>query len=385
MLVRSVVFLLTCILVLAAAAPAAALETRSGPSTRIGSGQIVDDDLYVASGRVTVDGRVRGDLVVLGGQVRLRGQVDGDVLVLAGSIEVSGPVGASIRVLGGSVVIESAVGGDVVAAGSTVEIEQNARIRRDLAVAGTTVIHKGAVGRDVRVAGGNIEIAGTVGRNVLARGGEVLVMPQAVIRGNLTYSSERPADIAPDARVAGSVTREQYPVRPMPSRQAARGFKVVFGVFDFFWMLVLALVLVAVAPGGVQTTADVLRRRPWAALGWGVLLLAAVPAAVLALVIMLVGIPVAAVLMLAHVLALFASHAAAALAIGQRLAPRLESRYAAVAVGVVMVAVATNLPVVGVFLRLVVVALGVGAIALALWGNRAPAPPVPLLPGAQAA
>ncbi len=382
---RSLMIALIGILVLATASPVAGMETRTGPLTRVAAGQTVDDDLYVASGRVVIDGRVRGDLVVVGGQVRLRGQVDGDVWVLAGAVEISGPIGASVRVLGGSVLIEGTVGGDVVAAGGTVEIEQQARIRRDLAVAATTLIHRGATGRDLRAGAARVEIAGTVGGNVVARAGELLVTPQAAIGGNLTYSSERPALIVQEARVTGSVVKEPYPTRPMPSRAAVQGARVAFGVFDFLWMLVLALVLVGVAPGGVQATSDALRRRPWASLGWGFLMLVAVPAAVLVLVIMLIGIPVAAVLVLIHILALFASHAAVALAIGQRIAPRLDSRYAAAAVGVGVIAVATNLPVVGVLLRLLAVALGVGAVGLALWGKRAPATPVSLLPGAPAA
>ncbi len=365
-------------LVLAGLSPAAALDTRAGPLARVAQSEVVDDDLYLTAARVSVDGRVRGDLLAMGGQIRVRGQVDGDVLALGGAIEVSGPVGASIRALGGSILIEGPVGSDAVVVGGSAEIEQAARIRRDLAVAGGSVALRGTVGRNVKIAGGRVEIAGAVDGNVVVRGGEVVLLPSAVVRGNLIYSSEQPVAIAPGARVLGTVTQEPYPVRPVPSRRTLRGFRIAFGVFDFLWMLVLGLVMVAVLPRGVQATAETVRDRVWASLGSGLLLLVAIPVAVIVLFVILIGIPLAVVLLMAHVLALFVSHAAAGLAIGQVLATRL-SRYAQVAIGIAVIALATNLPFVGLLLRLLIVALGLGAMALAIWRprppERFPAPP----------
>jgi len=263
----------------------------------------------------------------------------------------------------------------VVAAGGTIILESNARVTRDLAAAGGNVTLQGTVGRDAHLAGGRVEIAGSVAGNVLARADEVVVLPSAVIRGNLTYSSQKPAQIAPGARVIGRILQEPYLVRPMPSREIVRGFRIAFGVADFFWMLIIAMVLAAVAPGGLQQTADALHRRPWASLGWGAFLLITVPIAIVALVVMLIGIPLGVLLLVAHTLALFVSHASAGLAIGQTLAPRLKSRYAEVAIGVGVIAIATNLPYVGWLLRLIAVAVGLGAVVLALWGQREQSPP----------
>ncbi|MDR7486582.1 MAG: hypothetical protein QN187_14780 [Armatimonadota bacterium] len=80
-------------------------------------------------------------------------------------------------------------------------------------------------------------------------------------------------------------------------------------------------------------------------------------------------------LLLVHVLMLFVSHASVALAIGHRLVPG-RSRYAAVAIGVGLIAVATTLPYGGWLLRLLAIALGFGAVGLFLSGQRLP-PPAP--------
>ncbi|OFX34521.1 MAG: hypothetical protein A2Z07_10925 [Armatimonadetes bacterium RBG_16_67_12] len=375
MFTRLLPWFAVCVLVLAAVTPAPAMQTRTGPAGRVGPSEDIDDDLYVAAGVVTVDGRVRGDLVAAGGTVSANGQVEGGVLAAGGTVDISGRVGASVRALGGTVFVRGTVGTDVVAAGGTIILESNARVTRDLAAAGGNVTLQGTVGRDAHLAGGRVEIAGSVAGNVLARADEVVVLPSAVIRGNLTYSSQKPAQIAPGARVIGRILQEPYLVRPMPSREIVRGFRIAFGVADFFWMLIIAMVLAAVAPGGLQQTADALHRRPWASLGWGTFLLITVPIAIVALVVMLIGIPLGVLLLVAHTLALFVSHASAGLAIGQTLAPRLKSRYAEVAIGVGVIAIATSLPYVGWFLRLIAVAVGLGALVLALWAQREQSPP----------
>lgn len=359
-----------------AAAPAAAMDLRAGPSARVGPREVVDDDVYIAGSVVRVQGRVRGDVLAAGGDVEVHGQSGGDVMAAGGAVEVGGPVGASVRVAGGTVVVRGHVGGDVLAAGGTVELEEGVVVARDVALTAGTLTLAGRVGRNAWLGGGRIVLAGTVSGNVVARGGEIVVRPGAVIRGNLTYSSDRPIQIAPQARVGGTVTREPYPARPMPTSRTFRGLRIAFAVADFLWMLVLALVLVALVPGSVQTTADTARMRPWASLGWGALLLVGLPVLSVVLFILIVGIPLSLLLLVVNLLALFVSHAAVGLALGQLVAPGLRSRYGEVALGVALVAVATNLPYVGWLLRLLAIAVGFGAVALTVWRRRMP-PPAP--------
>lgn len=380
---RRVVAWLVLMVVLggALAVPAAALELRSGRAPHIAQADVIDDDLYVAGGTVSVAGRVRGDLVAAGGTIVARGEVDGDILGAGGTLEVLGPVRATIRVVGGNLTVASTIGGDLVAVGGNVTILPEARIARDVAVTAGVVSLDGTVARNVHIAGGRVEVAGTIGGNLVVRGGEIVMGPTAVVRGNFTYSSEVPLQMAQGARVVGTVTQQPYPVRPLPSRRALIGFRIAFGVVDFFWMLLISMFALALVPRGVEAPADALRARPLAALGWGVLLLIGIPLVAFALFVMVVGIPISTLLILAHVLALFVSHAAAALAIGRAVRLGTQSPYAHVAIGVALIAVATNLPLVGIFLRLLIVAFGLGAAALAIWAGRRGTPHLPAGPG----
>ncbi len=376
-LVRVVLVATVAVTVLLGAAPALAVETRAGQAVRVGPDEVVNDDLYVASSRTTVEGRVRGDLISLGGSLRLRGSVDGDALVAAGTAEVLGAVGASLRVIAGTLVVEGAVGRDATVAGGTVEFERGSRIARDVAVAAGTVSLRGEVGRNAHLAGGRTEISGTVGGNVVVRGGEVVLLPTAVVRGSLTYSSDRPVTMSPGATVVGRVVERPYAVPRPSAAQALRGVRVVLGILDFFWLLVLALVLVAVVPGPALASAGALRGRPWASLVIGLALAFLIPVLTMMLTLTLVGIPLAIVVVLGGTLAVFLAHVAAALAIGQLLFPSLRSRYSEAAIGAGLIAIATNLPVVGYALRMLVLAFGLGALVVAWWGRRTPPAPAP--------
>jgi prepilin signal peptidase PulO-like enzyme (type II secretory pathway) len=144
--------------------------------------------------------------------------------------------------------------------------------------------------------------------------------------------------------------------------------------------------MLAVAPRPLSAAAHTMRERTWASLGWGLLLIVVVPAVALALALVLVGLPAAAALMLAYVLGVFAGHPAAALALGERLGLR-GSPYAQAILGVVLIAIVTNLPYVGLWLRFAITAIGFGAATLAFWSGRAPAagPPAPAGPPAAGA
>jgi cytoskeletal protein CcmA (bactofilin family) len=377
MTVRAALAVMVVVLTLGAVAPAAAIELRAGPAARVAAAETVDDDLYAAGPWVTVSGRVRGDVIAASGHVDLTGQVDGDLMAAGGTVSVGGRVGAAVRLVGGSVILRGAVGGDVVGAAGTVLVLETAEIARDMAVVAGTITLMGSVGRHAQLAGERIEIGGTIVGDLNATAAEIALMSTAVVRGNVRYRSNRPIEMAPGARVLGRVERLTYPERPALPRGTLRAVRVGLGIVDFIWMLVVALVLVALAPAAVQTTADTLRARPWASLGWGALLLAAIPIAVVVLMVMVLGIPIGVLLLVAQVLALFISHASAGLALGQTVAPGVGSRYAAVALGVAVVALVTNVPYIGWLLRLVVVAVGFGAVVLAIWQRRETAPPPP--------
>ena len=80
-----------------------ALEFKADSDVNIPADRIIDDDFYVAGGKVLVEGAVEGDLVVAGGNIELKGIVEQDLIVAGGDIQISGMISDDARIAGGNI------------------------------------------------------------------------------------------------------------------------------------------------------------------------------------------------------------------------------------------------------------------------------------------
>ena len=80
-------------LVLLFVAPAFATEFRVGKSASVESGEVIDDDLFIAGNSVLVAGKVTGDVMAAGETVRVTGPVGGSVMAAGRDVRVTGEVG----------------------------------------------------------------------------------------------------------------------------------------------------------------------------------------------------------------------------------------------------------------------------------------------------
>jgi hypothetical protein len=266
----------------ACASPSAsALEFDAGSTPGVPDGTVVDDDLYIMGGTISIDGEVTRDVFVMGGTVEIPGTVGGSVHVLGGTVNITGSVGGSVRVASGTLVVGGDVGWDVIAAGGTLTLNRNGEIGNDLVVRGGSVTVNGDIGRDIRGDVGDLTLRGSVGRDVrLNLDGELRVLDGAEIGRNVRYRAEREAEISDDAVVAGTVTFEER------SARNDRGFIGAFAgwlrtVFlRIGWAVVAGTVLVLAMPRQSSGVADRLSMQPVASLLWGVGVFIVTPVAV---------------------------------------------------------------------------------------------------------
>lgn len=373
--------LLALLLLLSLPWPALAFVPRAGENIAF-TGSI-QDDLYVAGGTVTVAGAVDGDVTAAGGTVALSGGVSGAILAAGGTVEIGGRAGRSVRAAGGTVRLDGAVGTDAVLAGGNVTVADTARVGRDVVVGGGNVRTGGTIGRDLLVAGGSVVIGGTVQGSVEVQADRIVVLPTARVAGNLRYASDRPAEIQSGAQVSGGVERVPA-VRPrMRSVPAWRTrFMWVWRVTEWMWLLALGLVGFALLPRLPGNVVGAIRTRLGASLLTGFLVLVAAPVAVIALVISVLGIPLAAVLTLLWLLTVYPSQLFTATWVGERLlsAARRGSSPStswAVVAGVTALTILYAIPFVGWVFRLLTVLAGLGAIWLTLWRAARPHAPSP--------
>jgi cytoskeletal protein CcmA (bactofilin family) len=336
-------------------------KVRSGREVTIPAGETVQGDLIASAGTVRVDGRVDGDLLASGGQVVVAGTVTGDVVAGAGSTTVSGEVGGDLRAGAGQARIEGRVGEDVALGAGQATVASGARIGGDLVFGAARMQMDG-------------EVAGSV-----------LGSATSYTRGGSVGAGER-------------VNLRQ----PEGEREPTLADRILDALRRYVSILAIGVLALWLLPRVLRGAADTARGRPLVSFGVGILGFIGVVVALVLLILVTVlvaivlgllglgsltgvtvfgGLLVAALAVFLLFLAVtFAAPATVGLALG-RLLLRGDGRsfpswLGALAIGVLIVVLVAAIPVVGGWLEVLLVLLGLGALLLtARPGRRQPAQP----------
>jgi cytoskeletal protein CcmA (bactofilin family) len=308
--------------------------------------------------------------------------IGGDVIV---SQTVEGPVFA----MGGNVALKAPIDGAVHVAGGDVELGPDAAIMGDVSIAGGNVVVQGPILGDLRAAGGDVRLDGQVTGDASIAAGTLELGPHARIEGRLAfYGRELHRD--PAAQVLGGVER-RHGHRHEHAPMAAGGLP--YGsIYGWIWtaaLLMLAALIAGALPEASKRMALELRERPWLTPLLGLLALASIPVAALLLVFTIIGIPVAVLALIGYVALLLVAYVWVAVVVGAMLldrvspesAARTASRVGAAVLAMLVLAILVRVPVVGGFVKLAALAVGVGMIVATVF-RRSPARPAP---GASAA
>jgi hypothetical protein len=164
--------------------------------------------------------------------------------------------------------------------------------------------------------GGNITVRGIVDDDVVAMGGDVTLEDGAQVRGDVV-SLGGVVHKAPGATVGGdAVTVGGLPKRVFDFRTLAflgQGVAVVAAVVKVLFWLFVGWIVILISSVRSRRVLDRIERAPAASIGWGFLgLLSLIPATVaialvaVLLVVTIIGIPVAAMLLLGYLVAVVA-------------------------------------------------------------------------------
>ncbi len=262
-------------------------------------------------------GRRPDSKVSVGDSIRIeRGELARDLVVIGGSIHSDGDVTGDCVAIGGSVYVDGEVTGDVVAVGGIVELGDNAEVLGDV-----TAVGGGVVRAD--------------GAQVLGEVNEVAFGP-AIALGSMDWG---------DWDNWGDWDR----VGDWGSPFMWGGFGFVWELFKLVMWLVLGSFVILVGGRSVENIRAKAASAPWASLLVGlaleILLLPVLVIVTIILVISIVGILLVPVLwlmvpfalLIAALVGITSVSVAAGRWIGGRLGKTIESPYAALALGLVVI------------------------------------------------
>ena len=335
------------------------------------SGDIVDrrgslnDDYYAAGGTVTIDARVNGDVIAAGGTVVVGNRVQQDVMVAGGTVTVQGRVQDDVRAAGGNVTIDAQIGDDALVSGGNVTLTSNSRVGGNAMFAGGVVNINGTVDGDLRAAGGNVTINGTVHGNVVLEADQVTIASGSRIDGNLDYRSPGKGRISKDAVIRGKSIYTEID-RYEPHRGARFVSVVTFSI--------AGIVLMLLFPNFTRVTSARVGQQFWKNLGLGFALLVATPAAILLLMVSVIGIWVALPLLATYLVALLLAYLIAAFYVAEKGARLLRfdtgSRgriFAALVVALLLLTALRFIPVLGGLVTFLLMLTALGATVLQLY------------------
>jgi cytoskeletal protein CcmA (bactofilin family) len=332
----------------AAALPqkARAMDLRPNTGT-VAAGEVIDDDLLIASdtvdmagtvngnliivgGDITVSGTVNGDVIAAGGTIHITGTVDGNILCAGNTLELDGPVTGSLFCMGYSIVLgtHSAITDNMYVGGFSLETKSGSTIGRDAAMGGYQLLLGGEIKRDVHANVGALKITGTIGRDVIADvekpdpqsappsvrpfttassrySTPVLLLPaglqvaeSAKIGGKISYTSPADQSAAIKSQPAGGI---QYTYRPEADSKDSPSWDVnpammvlqhLLSVMrEFLGLIIIGALAVWLLPTWLTRSKEMLQSKPLASFGWGLLWLFALPVGMLvaAVLIFLLG------------------------------------------------------------------------------------------------
>ncbi|MBP9817901.1 hypothetical protein KBC75_04100 [Candidatus Shapirobacteria bacterium] len=303
-----------------------------------------------------VSEQIEGDLIMAGGKVEVTSNINGDAYVAGGKVNFDGSVEEDLVVAGGEVVIKGVVGKNLTVAGGKVTIDENSIVGGYVLAAGGEVIMLG-------------QFAGSV--KVVAR--DLKVGEKVHIQGDLEADIES-GQVAETAIVDGEKKVVVHEAKQTQIPENVNKALVTSGKV-IFWLgqLVTLLVLLAIGGKAVEKV-EVNQKNFWATLGWGLVVLIVTPVLALILLVSMVGSPLGLMLFPIYFASLYLSGLVVAITMGAMIAKngwlKMKNRYLLAIIGLILVTVVSQIPIIGGWVKFVVLILGLGTMFRAVRGKK---------------
>ncbi len=334
--------------------------------------EVIDDTLIAAAEDIMIDGTVTGDLIVVGESISIRGRVDGLVMAFGETVQLEGEFGGSVISAAEILNVRGAsLTGNFYGAGEKLILHDDTEIAGNTAVAGEEVEVFGAVARELVAAGQRVTVHGSVGADMRGFGATVELTESASVGGNLTLKtdSEASALIAPGANIGGETDLSGWPEEP--NRYATADFylgEILHILAAFVTGLVLFRLLPALGRAELEGSSEAL------VIGAiGALILIGTPVLAVVAIITLIGAPLGILTFVIWLGTLYAAGIVIACYLGRLILPNREGTTLPLLLGLALLVLATNLPIIGGPIKLVAGILGLGLIgqwARTWWSTR---------------
>src|ERR1700730_9934924 len=359
-----------CAAMLLQPASAFASEIRRGESVGVASDETIKGDIFLFGNRVRIDGTVDGDVFLFAQNANVTGHVKGDVIAFAQILDVNGQVDGNIRAFTNTLTVRGTVGKNVLTFDELVNIESSGKIGGSLTLFVENLNLEGSLGKDLLMFGKHLNLSGKVEGAIRMKGDLLSINSSAQVAGPIHYEGNKEPEVSPQAKLASPVDYHKMERKP----HYMEGHYYVWQVIWLAAFVLFGLVLFQLMPK-FATEAVASAERYGASFGLGVLVFFGVPIAALIACVTVVGIFVGLSAFFIWYASLYFAQVIVGGVVGQWLMGRTSETWPLIgrmAVGLVIVRLATVIPAVGSWIKFGVILWGLGAISLALYNRFQP-------------
>lgn len=282
------------------------------------SGDRIENDLYIAAFRATIDADVDGDVSLAAVTTEINGDVGGSVHALAGTSTINGEVGGTLYVAGGITRLNGTIDGNVIVTGGRLELGNEARVGGDL----ITFSAQSRIGGDVdgKIYGSVLlySQSGSVSGNLDIQADRITLADTATVGDDLNYQSQTDADIHASASIGGETNR----TNATPWNGIGDGALAPFGqMLRLVWSMIAGAILIACAPRLFYKAAANAAQVLPAGIA-GILGLILVPLIAIVMFLSVLMLPVGVLLMVLMTLAMYLTQIVVGITIGRSILPR---------------------------------------------------------------
>lgn len=237
------------------------------PLGKLGSGEVIENDVFVTGSRIAIDGTVNGDVVVLGNFVQVDGTVNGSLFVIGQQVIIQGDVTGTTYI--GAVSLEigsqSNLERSLYYLGASLTTQPDSAIQRDLNTICLGANLNGSIGRDTRAVFGILKIIERIMRRL-----EIEIFPNSFdLQPGAWVPLSTAGSLAPtmllrlaqDSAPAGSIDTAKLTAWLLDRLRDLAVLLILGGIF--YWLFRKQLNL----------TSQAVRERPLPALGIGLIVL----------------------------------------------------------------------------------------------------------------
>jgi cytoskeletal protein CcmA (bactofilin family) len=385
-----------CSVAAMAVPPASASEMRKGDTVEVAQDETIKGDVFLFGHRARVNGTVEGDVYMFSEDAVVNGTVKGDVIAFAQSLHVNGHVDGNIRSCSNNITVTGEVTRNILTLDEVVNIDSAAKVGGSMTTFAKSLSLDGRLARDLLVFSEHAGLSGKIGGSVKAKGNTLDISSSAQVDGPVWFEGNHEPEVASGAKLASPVEFHKAEHKP----KYMEGHYYIWQVIWLAAFVLFGLVLFLLMPQFSQEAVSNVERYG-ASFGLGVLVFFGVPIAALIACVTMVGLFIGITTGFLWYASLYFAQVVVGAMVGQWIMGRTSEVWPLIgrmAVGIVIVRLATTIPELGGWIKFGTILWGVGAISLALYrrlqpsisagapmGLASPLPPNTTIGGAQPA